>query len=247
MSFCKDCTTGVTHEGTPEGKIETISGVECYIATPTVDYPKDKVFLFLTDAFGVSLPNNQLLADNFARNGFKTIVPDYLHGDGFPTDIMKTPGLLDLPKWLSTHGTADTPPLLDSVIAALKADGVTSFGATGYCFGGRYVFDLAFDGIISAASVAHPSLLQVPSDLEKYVVVATAPLLINSCENNWQFTLEAQAQADKIFAGFQGYKREFFEGCTHGFAVRGDLSDVKVKAGKEGAFKATIAWMLKHM
>ncbi|KAJ7656652.1 hypothetical protein B0H17DRAFT_1171952 [Mycena rosella] len=225
---------GVTHEGTPEGKIETIGGVECYIATPT--------------SFGVSLPNNQLLAGDFAWNGFKmscggprgrTIVPDYLHGDGLPADIMKTPGLLDLLKWLSTHGTADTRPLLDSVIVALKADGVTSFGATGYCFGGRYVFDFPFDGIVSAASV--------PSDLEKYVAVVMAPLLINSCENDWQFPLEAQAQAEKIFAGFQGYKREFFEGCTHGFAVRGDFSDVKVRAGKEGAFKATIAWILQHM
>ncbi|KAJ7708957.1 Alpha/Beta hydrolase protein [Mycena rosella] len=248
MSFCKDCVTGVTHEGTPEGKIETIGGVECYIATPTVDYPKDKVLLFLTDAFGITLPNNQLLADDFARNGFRTIIPDYLHGDGVPVDIMETPGRFDIPKWLSTHGTPDTRPLLDSVITALKADGVTTFGATGYCFGGRYVFDLAFDGVISAGATSHPSLLQVPADLEKYAATAKAPLLINSCTTDTQFPLEAQAQADKIFAGFApGYKREYFDGCTHGFAIRGDLTDPKVKAGKEGAFTATVEWMLKYM
>ena len=57
------------------------------------------------------------------------------------------------------------------------------------------------------------------------------------------FPLEAAAQADKIFSDFgPGYKREYFEGCHHGFAVRGDLSDPKVKAGKEGAFKATVQW-----
>ncbi|KAF8798623.1 hypothetical protein BYT27DRAFT_7320549 [Phlegmacium glaucopus] len=41
--------------------------------------------------------------------------------------------------------------------------------------------------------------------------------------------------------GFQkeGYKRGCFEGCTHGFAVRGDMNDAKVKPGKEGAFKST--------
>ncbi|KAJ6568382.1 dienelactone hydrolase endo-1,3,1,4-beta-D-glucanase [Mycena vulgaris] len=247
MSFCKDCVKGVTHDGTPEGKIETIGGIECYVATPTVDYPKDKVLLFLTDVFGLDLVNNKLLTDDFARNGFKTILPDYLHGDPIPVAAMEA-GNFDIGKWFGTHGTTDTRPLLDKVIAALKADGVTSFGAVGYCFGGRYVFDLAFDGVISSAAVAHPSLLQVPADLEKYVSIAKAPLLINSCTVDGQFPPEAQATADKVFAGFApGYKREYFEGCTHGFAVRGDLSDPKVKAGKEGAFAATVEWMIKYL
>ena len=47
-----------------------------------------------------------------------------------------------------------------------------------------------------------------------------------------------------------GYKREHFEGCSHGFAVRGDMSDPKVKAGKEGtegAFKAAVEWIREHV
>jgi hypothetical protein len=35
----------------------TIGGVACYVATPTVDYPKDKVILFLPDVFGIELNN----------------------------------------------------------------------------------------------------------------------------------------------------------------------------------------------
>ena len=40
-----------------------------------------------------------------------------------------------------------------------------------------------------------------------------------------QFGPEKQAIADKIFSeGFApGYERTYWEGCTHGFAVRGDL------------------------
>ena len=34
------------------GKWEKIGGVETYVATPTVDYPKDKAILFLPDVFG---------------------------------------------------------------------------------------------------------------------------------------------------------------------------------------------------
>jgi len=31
--------------------------------------------------FGMQFPNSQLLADDFARNGFATYIPDYLNGD----------------------------------------------------------------------------------------------------------------------------------------------------------------------
>ncbi|KAJ7441958.1 dienelactone hydrolase endo-1,3,1,4-beta-D-glucanase [Mycena galericulata] len=243
MSFCKDCIKGVTHEGTPEGKIETIGDIKCYVATPAGDYPKEKVILFLTDVFGITLLNNQLLADDFARNGFKTILPDYLNGDPVPPDALNSGSNFDLMKWLVPHGAPESRPPIDKVVAALKADGVTSIGAVGFCFGGRWVFDLAFENLISAAATAHPSQIKVPADLEKYVAVSKAPLLLNTCTIDAQFPHEAQAKADEIFKGFApGYRREYFEGCTHGFAVRGDLSDPKVKAGKEGAFKATVEW-----
>ena len=84
---------------------------------------------------------------------------------------------------------------------------------------------------------------------QKYVAVSKAPLLINSCVDE-QFSLEAQATADEILGGGKfapGYKREYFEGCTHGFAVRGDMSNEKVKAGKEGAFKATVEWFQTYL
>ena len=40
------------------GKFEQIAGVKCYVATPKGDYPKDKVILYMLDAFGLSLQNN---------------------------------------------------------------------------------------------------------------------------------------------------------------------------------------------
>lgn len=72
---------GVRHEGSPEGmssgcrsisgssgihgvlsvgKFEDIDGIDCYVATPTAEYPTDKVILFLTDALGIALINNQV-------------------------------------------------------------------------------------------------------------------------------------------------------------------------------------------
>ena len=45
---------------TSAGEIVKIGGIECYVATPTVDYPKDKVVLFLPDGFGHVLVNAQV-------------------------------------------------------------------------------------------------------------------------------------------------------------------------------------------
>jgi hypothetical protein len=51
------------------GKWETIAGIQCYIGTPTVDYPKDKAVLFLPDAMGIQLINNQACRPRRLRVG----------------------------------------------------------------------------------------------------------------------------------------------------------------------------------
>jgi hypothetical protein len=60
------------------------------------------------------------------------------------------------------------------------------------------------------------------------------------------FGRDAQVQADMILGNGDpegsAYKRTYYEGCTHGFAVRGDKSDPKVKFGKEDSFKQSVEW-----
>ena len=61
--------------------------------------------------------------------------------------------------------------------------------------------------------------------MQEYFNKAKAPLLINSCETDPMFPQEAQKIADEMFSGkfAPGYERTYWDGCTHGFAVRGDL------------------------
>ncbi|KAI0796214.1 dienelactone hydrolase endo-1,3,1,4-beta-D-glucanase [Abortiporus biennis] len=251
---CKHCLTGVLHEGTPEGAIQQINGVECYVATPSGEYPKDKVILFLTDVFGIPLNNNKLLADGFAKNGFKTVMPDILNGDPIP-DMTSPEDFAawrekNFSVWMPKHGPDSWIPVVDKVVEALKAEGVTRFGTTGYCFGAPPAFYLAFKNESHVTVLSHPSRLEVPADFEKYKAESKAPLLINSCEVDSQFPKESQAIADEILGNGQfapGYERTYWDGCTHGFAVRGDLSDPKVKAGKEGAFEATVKFYQKYL
>ncbi|EIN09462.1 alpha/beta-hydrolase [Punctularia strigosozonata HHB-11173 SS5] len=249
MSFCKDCISGVIHEGEPQGKFEKIDGVDAYVATPEIDYPKDKVILFLPDIYGLA-QNSKLVADAFAKNGFKTVIPDYLNGDPVPEDVLrgKVPNF-SIQEWFKNHGTEQTRAPLDKVINGLKAQGVTTFGVTGYCLGARYAFDLAFEDFPKAVVVSHPSLIEY-ADLEKYFAQSKAPLLINSCEVDQMFPPDKQAKADEIFGDGKfvpGYTRVHWEGCTHGFSIRGDISDPKVKAGKEGAFKAAVDFFIKNL
>ncbi|EIW59808.1 alpha/beta-hydrolase [Trametes versicolor FP-101664 SS1] len=249
MSLCKHCISGVRHEGTPAGQTTQYGGVETYIATPTTEYPKDKAVLFLTDVFGLKLQNNLLLADDYALNGFKVYVPDLFEGDALPEDALNS-GTFDIMSWIGKHSPDRVVGIIRGVLAALKADGITKIGAIGFCYGARPAFDLAFNGEVDVVGVSHPSLLKIPDDLEKYLTTSKAPLLINSCTVDSQFPIEAQAKADEILGGGKfapGYERTYWDGCTHGFAVRGDISDPKVKAGKEGAFKATVEFLIKHL
>jgi len=247
-ALSEDCVSGVRHEGEPEGKIEQIAGIECYVATPTTDYPKEKVILFLTDVFGLTLNNNKLLADGFAQNGFKVVMPDILIGDPYP-DSELGKATFDREAWRARHPSETWQNIVDKVVAVLKEQGVTRIGTTGYCFGAMPAFYLAIKNESHVTVIAHPSP-SVTGDLEKYKAASKAPLLINSCETDPAFPAEAQATADKIFGEGKfapGYERTYWEGCTHGFAVRGDLTNPKIKAGKEGAFKASVEFFQKYL
>ncbi|VDB90209.1 unnamed protein product [Peniophora sp. CBMAI 1063] len=247
---CEHCIQGVHHEGTPEGTYTDIAGVKCYVVTPSGEYDKTKVVLYFCDAFGFELVNNRLLADDFARNGYKTIVTDFFEGEPAPENLFEDPELrakFDFMAWLGRHSPAHNLPRIKGVINALKAEGVTRFGATGYCYGGKMIFDLVYDGELDVGATSHPSLLSI-QDLEKFSSRGSIPLLINSCEIDEQFGSEKQEKAKELFKEYKaGFSMPYFEGCTHGFAVRGDMSDPKVKAGKEGSFKNTVEWFRKYL
>ena len=71
----------------------------------------------------------------------------------------------DLKAWLDRHTFAHNVARVQRVIQALKADGVQHFGSTGYCYGGRIIFDLVYAGELDVAAMSHPSFIQI-DDLE---------------------------------------------------------------------------------
>ncbi|KAJ9102624.1 hypothetical protein QFC19_004733 [Naganishia cerealis] len=265
------CISGVTWEGTPEGQVRKINGHDVYVGEPKQGGDKSKALLFLSDVFGLGLINNKLMVDDFARQGYYTYLVDYLSGDPIAPEAMNS-GNFDFPAWLANHGEEAVHAVLDPVMDGLKEEGVTKFAAVGYCFGvsafsllsellvaefpsgnyfsvaqGKYAVRLAIQKRISIGMIAHPSLLKIPEDLEALKkVTPEIPMLFVTCTTDFMYGPEQQKVGDDVLgngtAEGEGYKRVFYEGCSHGFAVRGDKSDPKVKFGKEDAFKQTVNW-----
>ncbi|KAJ7876844.1 chlorocatechol-degradation protein [Mycena leptocephala] len=219
MSFCDGCFKAGETQGRPVLRRHPSGELRA----------KDKVVLFLPDVHRLSL----LLADDYARNVFKTIletiVPDLFNGDPVPVAALE-PGVrlfsvvddtcrycaIRRPKWLQNH-QAD-------VINWLNSDPARYTGA----------FDPAFDRLIKVAVT--------------YRDKVNAPLLINGCTHDPVFPPQDQEKADQILADYApGYKREYWEGASHGFALKGDLSDPIMLAAAEGAFKSTMEWLFKHL
>ncbi|KAJ7936679.1 hypothetical protein B0H13DRAFT_2303377 [Mycena leptocephala] len=71
--------------------------------------------------------STQLLTDYFVRNGFKTIVPDILNDDPVPKSAEGAEW--DRVKWFSNYGPQQIRHAIDNIIAALKEEGMTGFGA----------------------------------------------------------------------------------------------------------------------
>ncbi|KAF9270764.1 alpha/beta-hydrolase [Marasmius fiardii PR-910] len=233
-------------DGTPAGKIVKIGGVDTYVSLPRGKAkPKNEAVLYLSDIFGLALVNNKLLADGFADAGYTVFAPDYLNGDPVPADDPN----FNITEWSTRHGPDQTLPPTRAVIAALKHQGITKIGATGYCFGGRYSTILSQTNEIKVAAMAHPSSLTIPDDFEIIVANSTVPVEIHSADLDTGFTPALGQVTDGVMAGYKpGYKRFAYAGVGHGFAVRpANASDpVQVKA-MQLALARTIDWFNLHL
>lgn len=66
---CPDCFTGIVHEGTPVGRVETIHGLPTYVAGTTSETEPEGIIVIISDAFGWDLLNSRILADAYAKRG----------------------------------------------------------------------------------------------------------------------------------------------------------------------------------
>ncbi|GAM86528.1 hypothetical protein ANO11243_045420 [Dothideomycetidae sp. 11243] len=232
------CTAGVVHEGTPKGELTSIKNIPTYISRPASSSAKSsKALLLLPDVIGHSFVNTQLIADQLAANGYPVFVPDTFSGDSIP---LNRPPDFDMAAWRAKHTTADVDPIVSALIAEIKSThGATRLGALGYCFGAKYVARFMAEGKgVDVGYMAHPSFV----DADEMEAIR-GPLSIAAAQTDQIFTEEKRKESEGILKQMeQPWQITLYSHTQHGFSVRGDVSDEKIKFAKEAAFEQAVVW-----
>lgn len=224
-----------------------MSPVETYFAYPK-DKQTDKAILILTDVIGHVFTNAQLIADQFAANGYFVVMPDLFQGDPIP---LNRPADFNIMEWLQNgskgvgHTTKEVDPIVEKIISHMKNElGVKTIGSVGYCFGAKYVARFMTGGKgIDVGCMAHPSFVD---DAE--IKALTGPLSIAAAETDEIFPTEKRRHTEDMLLDMKiQYQISLYSDVVHGFAVRADLSDKRAKYAKEAAFLQHVNWFDEHV
>lgn len=110
--------------------------MQTYVSHPQGAVKSKAAVILLSDVFGVT-QNSMLLADDFAANGYLTLLPDLLDGEFLALDALET-GSVDIQAWGSRHSPKQVDPIVENTIKYLREDlGIEKIGGAGYCFGGK--------------------------------------------------------------------------------------------------------------
>ncbi|KAF9534029.1 dienelactone hydrolase endo-1,3,1,4-beta-D-glucanase [Crepidotus variabilis] len=265
---CPNCQEGFILPGEPTGSIET-ELLGAYHAPSPSSEPKKYTVLLLTDAFGLPLKNNKLLADKLAqRLECDVWVPDIFAGRPImPLDTMRLPDRAGVKfpwwKWAqfflsmlpnigavfnATSGKVDKR--VEDLISLIKEKkGYEKIGAVGYCFGGSVCTRFAArSDVISSVVIAHPGPFTV-EDVKKF----TVPAAWACAEDDHYVPVKLQNECEAELASRKGkenyidYEFKVYPGTAHGFACRPNFEYPDVKDAYEKAFEQTVTWFQKTL
>lgn len=234
------CTVGVRHDGEPTGTKTKVGKYDAYVAEPKGKKHDGVALLYIPDVIGI-WQNSQLMADDFAANGYYTLIIDVFNGD--PLSLNR-PADFDFMKWLTGGSDGKNPhtkeavdPIVELALKHLKDQGFTKIGALGYCFGAKYVARHYKNGI-KVGYFAHPSFVD-----EDELAAITGPLSIAAAETDEIFPTEKRHKSEEILQKTgQPYQINLYSHVVHGFSVRCDLSKKPEKFAKEQAFYQAVQW-----
>ncbi|GAQ12288.1 protein AIM2 [Aspergillus lentulus] len=255
------CFTGFLHQGDPKGEIEQINNFRAYVARPEGDKTPNKAVILLSDIFGI-FPNSQLVADAFAVNGYLWVLPDLLNVDQVSIADYDAKAI-DIGAWISRHTVEDVAPIVEATIKFLRTNlDVQNVAAAGYCFGGKYVVRYLKAGQLDSGYIAHPSFvtkeelgaIQRPLSISaagticlpypaRSLYLLWLNMSLTSSEHDPIFTMANRHASEETLIGTgQEFQINLFSAVSHGFAIRGDITQPRVRFSKEQAFAQAVAW-----
>ncbi|RKK65736.1 hypothetical protein BFJ69_g16017 [Fusarium oxysporum] len=164
--------------------------------------------------------NSRLLADEFASNGYLTLLLDTFNGDPLPVKAVANDEV-DIFKWLTGGSTGDNPhnepavdPIVLNAIKALREEyGVKKLGAVGILFG-------HWNDGIDAGHLADLSFMDAGE-----LAAINGPVSIAAAETDHIFPAEKRHETEDILIkNGKQYQLTLYSKVAHGFATRCDLS-----------------------
>lgn len=86
------------HSGNPLGSISIQHGLRTYVSLPCSAHErkaegqvgkKHDTVILISDIFGIDLVNSKLVADEWAGQGYKVLLPDFFEGDAIPDSLLQ--------------------------------------------------------------------------------------------------------------------------------------------------------------
>lgn len=163
------------------------------------------------------------------------------------------PGMVyNIVPWLMVNRPGASYPRVKTFFESLrKEEGSTvPVFAAGFCWGGKHVALLGADDVdgslLVAAFTGHPSMLDVPGEIEKIHIPASFAV----GDHDPHVPVDKAKEIQKIVeAKPDGQKGEMkiYDGCSHGFCVRADTGSFDVAQQAVAAEDQCIAWFDKHL
>ncbi|EMG46530.1 AIM2 Protein AIM2 [Candida maltosa Xu316] len=235
MATLQDCCfKKFNHDGAYNGTYQKIAGLDSYV----IGDASEKVIVILTDVFGYKLNNIRLIADDLNKlTNIQVVIPDILKGDA-----VESLAKFNREEWFGKHHPGITSPIVNTFLTTLRKDqkDLKQVFGIGYCFGAKFVVEnLGKDGLLDVGAVAHPSMLTV-EDIGKIV----NPILISTGENDQAFNPELRTQTIEKLSELAEvrWQVDIFKGATHGYAVKGDLTNPLIKYAKEKTLLDQAYW-----
>lgn len=229
------CTITNLHQGKSVGKFHgDLFGLPSY---ESGDIASSKIVVIATDIYGFDYNNVNLVADALAAHDYYVLVPDLLKGDNFVEGG-------DLGLWLESHDVQDASKVYGKYVAAVKQTlKPLLLAGIGYCYGAKAVVqELGNKGSLDVGAISHPSFVTI-EDIE----AVAKPLFIGAAQHDSIFTVELRHKTEEILnKNNQSYQINLYQGVSHGYSIRGDVTDPNVKYAKENTFEAEIEWFKRY-
>ncbi|OSX59650.1 hypothetical protein POSPLADRAFT_1075258 [Postia placenta MAD-698-R-SB12] len=253
---CADCVSGNIHTGTPVGEEVTLAGLSTYA---TGDASSNRIVIFGIDIFGWRFVNTRLLADEYAKRGFRVYIPDLFdgyelpqwtlnaaadHEPTFTTKALKMLMIFVFVPFVLRNSKSAQSTKIGGLLAHLRgAHPSAKIGFVGYCWGGRYA--LTMNPQFDATVAAHPSLVKFPAELEDI----GNPVMFLLAANDHGYDGARGRETEKILKGkgLTEVEMHVYDGVNHGWTLRCNMEDPKQKAAREEAKERAIGWFEKYL